>query len=136
MTCSRASSVSGISKAIVACALDRDTARLMGINVDRMVALTFLIGSALSGAAGIMIVPADMPSLDRALIAGLVAAFRANNGEKIVLPVTASGGQRNPVIWPVRLRGDLDEAALLRALDRGQHQQRLAGAEDAQRSAA
>jgi len=41
-------------KAIVACALDRDTARLMGINVDRMVSLTFLVGSALSGAAGIM----------------------------------------------------------------------------------
>lgn len=41
-------------KAIMACALDRDTARLMGINVDRMVSLTFLVGSALSGAAGVM----------------------------------------------------------------------------------
>jgi branched-chain amino acid transport system permease protein len=41
-------------KAIVACALDRDTARLMGINVDRMVSLTFIVGSGLSGAGGIM----------------------------------------------------------------------------------
>ena len=38
-------------KAIMATALDQDTARLMGINVDRMISLTFLIGSALSASA-------------------------------------------------------------------------------------
>ena len=41
-------------KAIVASATDRDTAKLMGINVDFMIMITFIIGSILSGAAGIM----------------------------------------------------------------------------------
>jgi branched-chain amino acid transport system permease protein len=41
-------------RAMVASAVDGDTARLMGINVDSMVTLTFIIGSVLSGAAGVM----------------------------------------------------------------------------------
>lgn len=41
--------------AIRAVSLDHDTARLMGIDVNRVIALVFLIGPALGAAAGIMI---------------------------------------------------------------------------------
>jgi branched-chain amino acid transport system permease protein len=41
--------------AIRAVALDPDAARLMGVDVDRMIALVFLIGPALGGAAGVMV---------------------------------------------------------------------------------
>lgn len=41
-------------RAMRAVAHDFDTAALMGINVDRIVAVTFIIGSALAGAGGMM----------------------------------------------------------------------------------
>jgi branched-chain amino acid transport system permease protein len=41
-------------KAMRAIALDRDTCQLMGINVFKIIALTFFVGSSLAAAAGIM----------------------------------------------------------------------------------
>jgi branched-chain amino acid transport system permease protein len=41
-------------KAMRAISLDKDTCRLMGINVNKIIALTFMIGSALAAVAGSM----------------------------------------------------------------------------------
>ena len=44
-----------LGAAIRAAAIDQGAARLMGIDVDRMILLVFLIGPALGGAAGLMV---------------------------------------------------------------------------------
>ncbi|NJL92359.1 MAG: branched-chain amino acid ABC transporter permease [Anaerolineae bacterium] len=44
-----------IGTAMRAVAEDKDTAALMGINVDRVIVFTFLLGAALAGAAGVML---------------------------------------------------------------------------------
>jgi branched-chain amino acid transport system permease protein len=43
-----------VGKAIRAVAEDQPTASLMGINVNRIISLTFLIGGAMGGAAGVL----------------------------------------------------------------------------------
>lgn len=43
-----------IGKAMRACALDKTTASLMGVNVDRVISFTFMLGSALAAVAGVL----------------------------------------------------------------------------------
>lgn len=44
-----------IGKAMRAVSFDKDTAHLMGINVDQVISITFAIGSALAAAAGVLV---------------------------------------------------------------------------------
>ncbi len=43
-----------VGRAMRAVSMDRDTARLMGVNVDTVISITFGVGSALAGAGGVL----------------------------------------------------------------------------------
>lgn len=52
--------------------------------------------------AGAFIVPGDLPHLSADVYLRLGAAFAEAEGDAVVVPVTAAGAQRNPVLWPRR----------------------------------
>jgi len=49
---------------------------------------------------GAFIIPGDMALLASNILRKLVDAFEEDNGASIVVPITARGEQRNPVLWP------------------------------------
>lgn len=52
--------------------------------------------------AAAFVVPGDLPNITAAMLGRLAAAFSEARGVRIVVPVTAQGAQRNPVLWPRR----------------------------------
>ncbi len=54
------------------------------------------------GVEGAFVLPADMPFISATLLRRLVTVFEQHDGQAIVFPALASGGQRNPVLWPRR----------------------------------
>jgi branched-chain amino acid transport system permease protein len=60
-----------VGKAMQAVALDREAARLMGIDVGRMVMLSFALGAAVGAVAGIIITPVTLTIYDAGTMLGL-----------------------------------------------------------------
>jgi len=66
-----------LGKAMRATSLDLDTAKLMGIHADRIISLTFAIGSALAAVAGVLIALDYKVSPTMGSLAGLKAFIAA-----------------------------------------------------------
>ena len=58
--------------------------------------------AARRGAAGLMVLPADMPEITASDIAELIAAFRAADPPPILRATTQAGEPGHPVIFPTR----------------------------------
>lgn len=82
-----------IGKAMRAVSIDTDAARLMGINVDRVISFTFAIGSGLAAAAGVL-VGVYYNSIDplMGIMPGLKAFVAAVLGGIGIIPGAMLGG--------------------------------------------
>jgi branched-chain amino acid transport system permease protein len=82
-----------VGRAMRAVAQDADAAALMGVPVDRIIQLTFVLGSALAGAAGIL-VGLSNPKIDplMGLLPGLKAFVAAVLGGIGSIPGAMAGG--------------------------------------------
>ena len=77
--------------AMRAAAQDRDTARLMGINIERTIRYTFAISGAMGGAAGILLGPIIFASFNMGEI-GIKAFVAATLGGLGTMPGAMVGG--------------------------------------------
>ena len=82
-----------LGKAMRAVSFDTDTARLMGIDVDKVISYTFAVGSALAAAAGVL-VGVYYNSIDplMGIMPGLKAFVAAVLGGIGVIPGAMLGG--------------------------------------------
>ncbi|MEG0288577.1 MAG: branched-chain amino acid ABC transporter permease [Carnobacterium sp.] len=82
-----------MGKAMRAVSTDADAARLMGINVDNVISFTFILGSALAGAAGVL-VGMYYNSIDpmMGVVPGLKAFIAAVLGGIGIIPGALLGG--------------------------------------------
>jgi branched-chain amino acid transport system permease protein len=81
-----------IGRAIRATAMDRDVARLMGVNIRQVYAITFGIGAGITGVAGASISPFDIISPEMGMNYTLVAFCVVVLGGMGHLPGTLWGG--------------------------------------------
>jgi branched-chain amino acid transport system permease protein len=80
-------------KAMRAVALDKEAAQLMGINVDKTISYTFAIGSALAGAAGVLVgIYYNSINPLMGVIPGLKAFIAAVIGGIGIIPGAVFGG--------------------------------------------
>ena len=100
-----------MGKAMRATAQDQEAARMMGIEVDRIVMLTFFIGSALAGAAGLIFglyynftsfiigYTAGLRAFTAAVVGGIGNIVGAMLGGLIIGLIESVGGQLLQVRW-------------------------------------
>ena len=108
-------------KAMRATAQDPDAARLMGINVDRTISLTFLLGGLLAGAAGMIYALYNGTiQFNQGFTAGLIAFTAAVMGGIGNLKGAVVGGLIIGVIQSIsghRLRAGVDQRGGVRDPD-------------------
>ncbi len=100
-----------LGKAMRATAQDQEAARMMGIEVDQIIMLTFFIGSALAGAAGMIFglyynntsfligYTAGLRAFTAAVLGGIGNIIGAMLGGLIIGLIEALGGQFLQVRW-------------------------------------
>ncbi|OGO40847.1 MAG: hypothetical protein A2Z04_07465 [Chloroflexi bacterium RBG_16_57_9] len=79
-------------KALRACAINRDAARLMGINTDRMALFSFALSAGVSALAGIVITPMTFMGYDSGTFLSLKGFVAAIIGSLMSAPGAVIGG--------------------------------------------
>ncbi len=81
-----------LGKALRACAVNRDAARLMGIKADQMALFSFALGAAVSAIAGIVITPSTFMAYDSGTLLSLKGFVAAIMGGLTNAPLAVVGG--------------------------------------------